>query len=139
MRPQALAVRNCGPDDETRCETSEPGERLCNEEELLSVRLAIGKRILEVFGFGEAANIVFRLKSTPDEVQAVLNGERLPSTEFLLAVQNVTGASIDWLLTGIGERYVAPAERTGTREAVHRPQRWFVTDDRSFSGAGTHG
>jgi hypothetical protein len=91
---------------EPMCETSEKCERLIHQEELLPIRLEIGRRITEVFGYQRVTNIVFRLKSTSREINAVINGEILPSTELLIGINRVTGASTDWLLTGQGEKYV---------------------------------
>ena len=88
------------------CETSEPGERHFSRQELVSVNLDIGRRLLEAFGNRSVASIVLRLKSTSREVNAVINGEKLPSAELLLSVQRATGISIDWLLTGVGSKKI---------------------------------
>jgi hypothetical protein len=99
-------VRNCGPSDEPMCETSERCERLLSEGDLLPVSLDVGHRILEVFGFQSISKIVFRLRSTAHEINDVINGEALPSVEMLLGIQRITGASIDWLLTGKGDKFL---------------------------------
>lgn len=91
---------------EPMCETSEPGERLISREELLPISLAIGQRILEVFGYQKISGIVFRLRSTKREIDGVVNGEKMPTSELLLGIRKVTGASIDWILTGLEPRYV---------------------------------
>jgi len=88
------------------CETSERGERLIQRDAMLPAALEIGRRVMEVFGYQGISNIVFRLKSTSCEINAIVNGEKLPSTELLLGIHKVTGASIDWLLTGNGVRFV---------------------------------
>ncbi|CAN5116899.1 hypothetical protein BH20ACI2_BH20ACI2_19370 [soil metagenome] len=93
-------------EQEPMCETSEKCERLMQREEMLPIGLEIGRRITEVFGYQRVSNIVFRLKSTSREINAIINGENLPSTELLLGIHRVTGASIDWLLTGQGEKFV---------------------------------
>jgi hypothetical protein len=87
------------------CETSERGERIIQREEILPISLEIGRRILELFAYQPIRHIVFRLKSTSREIHSVIDGECLPSTELLLGIQRVTGASIDWLLTGKGSKY----------------------------------
>jgi len=89
------------------CETSEPGERLFSKQELLPIGLEIGQRILELFGYREISIIVYRLKTTSNELNAVVDGERMPSAELLLGIRKATGASIDWLLTGEGQKYAA--------------------------------
>ena len=93
------------------CETSEPGERLISREDVLPISLEIGRRILEVFGFQSLTTIVFRLKSTKREIDEVVNGEMLPTAELLLGIKKVTGASIDWILTGEGLRFVVSTPR----------------------------
>ena len=91
---------------EPMCETSENGEWLIRREEMLAMSLKIGRRVMEVFGYQRISNIVFRLKSTSYEINAVVNGEKLPSAELLLGIHRATGASIDWLLTGNGARFI---------------------------------
>jgi hypothetical protein len=91
---------------EPLCETSEKGEKLFSREELVPVGLEIGRRILEIFGYQKLSSTVFRLRSTADEINAVINGERMPTVELLLAVHSTTGASIDWLVTGKGSKYI---------------------------------
>src|SRR4051794_3915934 len=100
-----MFMRNCGPHDEPLCETSEKGEKHFSKAELLPITLGIGRRLLEVFGYQSISNIVFRLKSTRDEIHSILDGSTMPSVELLLAIQKTTGASIDWLLTGIGQKF----------------------------------
>src|SRR5205085_181898 len=80
------------------CETSEKGEKLFSRVDILPMALGIGQRILEVFGYQEICNIVFRLKSNRTEIDAVINGDKLPTTELLLGIHKMTGVSIDWLL-----------------------------------------
>jgi len=94
---------------EPMCQTSEPGEHLYTRAELLPICLEIGRRMLKLFGYQGIRQIVFRLKSNPDEINSVIDGHALPSTELLLGMQKVTGVSIDWLLTGKGTEFL-PAE-----------------------------
>ncbi len=96
---------------EPMCETSERCERLFTREEILPLSLEIGRRVMEVFGFQRIANIVFRLRSTSAEINAVINGEMLPSTEMLLGIHKTTGASIDWILTGTGSKFGLPSQK----------------------------
>ena len=88
------------------CQTSELGEKLCSPAELVPVGLNIGRRILEVFGYERISNLVFRLRTPRRDIEAVIRGERLPSTELLLGIHKITGASIDWILTGRGSKYL---------------------------------
>jgi len=97
-------------DSEPMCETSELGERLISPDEILPISLDVGRRVLEVFGYQRISNIVFRLKSTSREINAVVNGESLPSPEILIGIRKTTGASIDWILTGEGRKF---ARQTG--------------------------
>ncbi|HEV7700191.1 MAG TPA: hypothetical protein VGO43_08185 [Pyrinomonadaceae bacterium] len=103
-------MRNSRPHDEPLCQTSEKGEKLFSKAERLAISLDIGQRILEVFGYQQISSIVFRLRSTSDEIHSVIDGERMPSIELLLAVKQITGASIDWLLSGIGPKYLPASE-----------------------------
>jgi phage repressor protein C with HTH and peptisase S24 domain len=80
---------------------------------------------LEVFGYQEIRNIVFRLKSNRGEIDAVVNGEKLPTTELLLGIHLATGVSIDWLLTGEGNRLVTYGNQY--KPAETRPRGRSVT------------
>ena len=97
-------MKNCGPDDEPRCETSEPGERLIGKSDIVRASLAVSRRIMDIFNYQSVSKIVFQLKIDAREVHSVVEGDRLPSAEMLLAIQKITGASIDWLLTGAGNK-----------------------------------
>jgi hypothetical protein len=99
-------MKKCGPSDEPMCETSEEGERLFSKNEMLPAALDIGRRILELFGYQEISKIIFRLKSNSREINEVINGDALPSAELLLGIQKMTGASIDWILTGHGNKFL---------------------------------
>ncbi|HQZ97227.1 MAG TPA: hypothetical protein PLP21_12975 [Pyrinomonadaceae bacterium] len=106
-------------ESEPMCETSEPGERLIEREDILPISLNIGRRILEIFGYQSIANIVFRLRSTRREIDDVVNGETLPTAELLLGIKKATGASIDWILTGEGPKFITPTARPS---AESRPE-----------------
>jgi hypothetical protein len=116
-------MRNCGPHDEALCETSEEGERLFSQAELEPISFAIGRRVLEIFGYRSISSIVFRLKSTSREVRSVVSGGKLPSAELLLAIAHTTGASIDWLLTGEGTKYLHSEEERTATITILRPRR----------------
>ena len=105
-----------GINSEPLCETSEKGEKLFTREELVPVGLEIGRRILEIFGYQKISSIVFKLRLTADEINAVISGEAMPSVALLLAIHEATGASIHWMVTGKGEKYIKRAfEGTSTR------------------------
>mgnify|MGYP002336116880 FL=1 len=105
------------PEDERMCETSERCERLFADGEILPINLEIGRRLLEIFGNQAISNITFRLKSTSQEINDILDGRSLPSCELLLGIKKMTGVSIDWLLTGEGSKYV-----TEPRELITNQQ-----------------
>ncbi len=113
------------PEDLRMCETSEKGERLFSRDEIMSVNFDIGQRILEIFGNQDVSNIVFRLRSTRNEINAILDGMSLPSCEILLGIQRLTGVSIDWLLTGEGDRFpvriARPSIEPALRPITHYP------------------
>lgn len=124
-------MRECEEDREPMCETSEPGERLIARGEMLPVKLEIGRRVLEVFGYQPVRKIVFRLRADRDEIDDVINGDELPSTELLLAIHKLTGASIDWLLTGKGEKYVnVVISGPGPLHDAAAPTLWFTNEER---------
>ena len=116
-------MKKCGPADEPMCETSEKGERLLSPNEILPTALEIGQRILEIFGYQEIAKIVFRLRSNSREINAVVNGDSLPSAELLLGIQKLTGASIDWILTGNGNKFLASPQPEAPRQRQSRRAR----------------
>jgi hypothetical protein len=99
-------------------------EKLIQRREVLPISLEIGRRIMEVFGYQKISNIVFRLKATHDEIDSVLNGRSLPTTELLLGIQWVTGASIDWLLTGQGSKYINSSKIVEGLETVFPAPRY---------------
>jgi len=106
MFGKTIKLRNCGPKDEPMCETSEQGERLLEDNDLLPISLGIGQRLLDLFGTQDIADLVFRLRSNPEELSGVIHGDALPTVELLLGIQKLTGASIDWLLTGKGAKFL---------------------------------
>lgn len=99
---------------EPLCETSEKGEKLVSKQDLVPVSAEIGRRILEIFGYQKISNIVFRLKSTKREIEQVIDNGEMPSVELLLAIHEITGASLHWILTGKGDKF--PKEETAARE-----------------------
>ena len=105
-------MRNCRDRYEPMCETSEEGERLFTREVIQMTSFDIGERILSLFGYQTLANMVFRLRINSRELSAVIDGDEMPSVEMLLGIQKVTGASIDWILTGSGNRFVRTEELT---------------------------
>lgn len=120
-------MKKCGPSDEPMCETSERSERLFSQNEMLPAALDIGRRILEIFGYQEISKIIFRLKSNSREINEVINGDALPSVELLLGIQKMTGASIDWILTGKGNKFLDQPKAVIYPPATTR--RWAIDDD----------
>src|SRR5438309_9320633 len=116
---------------EPMCETSERGEKLLSRDEMLPLALEIGRRLIEVFGYHGISNIVFRLKSNSCEINSIINGEILPSTELLLGIHRVTGVSIDWLLTGVGAKYLIPLQIMEHSLEELPSAIWFVNQEDS--------
>ena len=114
-------MKDIGWNNEPLCETSEKGERIFTQDELVPVGLEIGQRILELFGYQKISSIVFRLKSTSIEIDRVVRGEVMPSVELLLAVNKTTGASIDWLMTGKGDKFMKGDEPVAGIGRLRRP------------------
>lgn len=115
---------------EPMCATSEKGEKLIDRQEILPISLDIGKRILEVFGNQQISNIVFRLRTNRHEIDSVINGDSLPSTELLLGINKLTGVSIDWLLTGSGTKYLNMPELDDTPVPNLKPRMWLAGEER---------
>ena len=109
------------PEDKRMCETSEKGERLFSDDEILPVNLEIGRRLMEVFGNQEISNITFRLKSTAREINNILDGRELPSCKLLLGIRKLTGVSVDWLLTGEGPKFGADKDLRDIRRDLEEP------------------
>ena len=95
---------------EPMCETSEKGERLFTREALQTSSFDIGSRIVSLFGYQKLSHIVFRLRIHSRELADVIRGDKLPSAEMLLCIQQTTGASIDWILTGTGTQFLRREE-----------------------------
>ncbi|MEQ1923792.1 MAG: hypothetical protein ABL952_14900 [Pyrinomonadaceae bacterium] len=95
---------------EPMCETSEEGERLFTRESIQMTSFDIGERILSLFGYQTLTNVVFRLRVDSHALSAVIDGDELPSAEMLLGIQKLTGASIDWILTGRGRQFLHTEE-----------------------------
>jgi hypothetical protein len=122
-------------DKEPMCQTSEKGEKLIQRQDMLPIALEVGRRIMEVFGYQQISNIVFRLKSSHDEIDSVINGNSLPTTELLRGIHRVTGASIDWLLTGQGTKYmnVLQIVDNPSSEPI-APAMWFAGEENERTG-----
>lgn len=109
-------MRNCRDKHEPMCETSELGERLLTRADLQVTAFDIGERILSLFGYQKLSSIVFRLRISSRELTDVLEGEEMPSVEMLLGIQRMTGASIDWILTGEGGRFVPTTKTKNSKQ-----------------------
>lgn len=103
-------MRNTKDRYEPMCETSEEGERLFTPEAIHVTSFDIGERILSLFAYQTLSDIVLRLRMNSHELSAVINGHEMPSVEMLLGIQKITGASIDWILTGTGYKLLPVAE-----------------------------
>ncbi|MBS1793504.1 MAG: helix-turn-helix domain-containing protein [Acidobacteria bacterium] len=104
---------------EPLCETSEKGEKLFVKTEIEQIGLEIGRRIVEAFGYLPDSEIAVLLKTNTETVRKFTEDGRLPPTEILLGIHKLTGASLDWLLTGQN----APAKKiVPLRRYRHRKQ-----------------
>src|SRR6478672_347124 len=68
------------------------------------------ERLNKVFGNVSMAEVARRLEVPHATVQNYFRKGRLPATEVLIKIAEVTNVSLNWLLTGTGDMY-----------AVHRP------------------
>jgi transcriptional regulator with XRE-family HTH domain len=67
-------------------------------------------RLNKVFGNASMAEVARRLEVPHATVQNYYRKGRLPATEVLIKIAEVTNVSLNWLLTGKGDMY-----------AIHRP------------------
>lgn len=67
------------------------------------------KRFAEVCGSSEPAEISRLLKISYQAARNYLEG-RMPDSNVLLVIAEKTEYSLHWLLTGIGDKFVNPAE-----------------------------
>jgi chromosome partitioning protein len=70
-----------------------------NEKEISPV----GKRLKEAFDYAPNSEIANSLKIANSAVTAYMNG-RIPPIEKLIEINKITGYSIDWIVTGEGEK-----------------------------------
>ncbi|MEO7658540.1 MAG: helix-turn-helix domain-containing protein, partial [Pyrinomonadaceae bacterium] len=122
-------MRDWIPENEPMCETSEKNERLYPRDEMISIGLDVGRRIMELFGYQKISNIIFRLKLNSREIAAVINRGVLPSGEMLLCLRRATGVSIDWLLTGEGSKFSDSLQHQGSSLDVVATANWVTDKD----------
>lgn len=63
-----------------------------------------GKRLREAFDFATNKEIADKLKVTKSALTNYMNG-RVPAADALLEIKKLTNCSLDWLLTGEGEKF----------------------------------
>lgn len=85
---------------EPLCETSEKGEKLFVKAEIEQIGNETGRRIVETFHYLPDSEIALLLKTNSSVIRSFTEDGKLPPTEILLGIHKITGASIDWLLTG---------------------------------------
>jgi hypothetical protein len=93
----------------SRC-TSERGETLFSDNELRLIADDISKRIIEAFEYLPLSEITFLLRTNSATVRSFIEGGKMPSVEVLLGINRITGVSIDWILTGKGEKHPSLVE-----------------------------
>ena len=91
------------------CETLERTQQLFTEERVDRVRMGTANRVLEAFDHRPVMEIAAALKIDCETVRSVISGDALPATEMLIAIKEVTGVSIDWLLSGYSAVRAEPA------------------------------
>lgn len=80
---------------------------------------SIGKRLVEAFNTDDKAFIAEKLGfSSVQAVYKVINGDRELDFEKLQNFRNYTKCSIDWLLTGEGEKFLNENKRFDVEKAV---------------------
>lgn len=76
-------------------------------------------RLIEVCGTSEPAKIQRLLDISYQAAKNYLQG-RMPDSNVLITIANRTPYSIHWLLTGEGEKLVAPQQRDDTPLSAHQ-------------------
>ena len=109
-------------------------KKLAQLQDDLTNALDVGSRIAEAFGYRQIPDMAARLGCEFKDVAAVVNGEMLPSTPMLIAINAATGASIDWLLTGNGLKYGRGAASTDNAPEPVSPAMWFAGEERERTG-----
>ena len=69
-------------------------------------------RLADICGTGKAANVQRLLNIPYQSAKNYLNG-RLPRTDALIRIAQITGCTIDWLLTGEGKKFRTDARLLG--------------------------
>jgi hypothetical protein len=74
----------------------------------MSLKHEFALRLAEGCGSSEVAKVQRLLKIPYQSAKNYLGG-RLPSAEALISISQCTGVSIDWLLTGLGKKFLEPS------------------------------
>ncbi|HEX8637805.1 MAG TPA: helix-turn-helix domain-containing protein [Pyrinomonadaceae bacterium] len=82
------------------CGTSEKRKVIFTEAEMQRMKTDIGIRIIQAFNYRTDTEIASLLKISNKTVKSFVDGEEFPPTEILLSIHQLTGSSLDWLLTG---------------------------------------
>jgi hypothetical protein len=90
---------------EPLCTTSEKQKTLLSKKEIQQITIGIKKRIAETFDYLSNKEIACLLKTNTATVKSFTEDGELPTIEILLCIHKVTGVSIEWILTGKGEKY----------------------------------
>lgn len=86
---------------------------MSREKRAILEKKSFSERIIEVCGSDEPARIQRVLNISYQAAKNYLNG-RLPDTQVLIRIAEVTPYSIHWLLTGKGEKFSTTAETGDT-------------------------
>ena len=105
--------------------TSEKNETVVSPVGTPEIKIDIGRRIVEAFNYQPDAEIAYILKTKCSVVKSFTEGEEFPPTEILLLIRRATGVSIDWLLTGEGQK------RPDAAVSAKRAPEFFVAREES--------
>lgn len=67
-------------------------------------------RFKELFGTDNAAEIAREMKRPHNTVNNYCKGVRLPEPDILIEIANLKGVSLNWLLAGIGPKFIAKSD-----------------------------
>lgn len=83
-----------------------------------STKMSFSERLIEAFDGATMAEISRRLSVPHSTIRNYVQHDRLPAADVLITIANNTNVSIDWLLTGRGQKRRPPLAITGENYSV---------------------
>lgn len=87
-----------------------------------------GDRLRIAFGNAKNAEIARKLRVSEPAVKNYISG-RIPNLDTLLEIKNLTGRSLDWLITGEAEAPKQAVKDAGFEETFEKRVREIVAEE----------